>query len=73
MATVDIQDGRYDAPKVPMGSVRVYFNIQQPTGRTFDTGRGALQVEYRNIVPAKSASGLDLEVSGDKDNQDFDL
>lgn len=73
MTTVTIQDSRYDAPEAPMGSVRVSFSIQRPTGRTFDTGRGAPQIEYDNILPAKSAEGFDLDVTGDKADQDFDL
>jgi hypothetical protein len=72
--TVPIAAGRYDSPATPKGAVKAYFSISKPTGKSYRSGRtGADVVETASIVPAKYGSGLDLEVSDDKPDQNFDL
>ena len=72
--TVPIAEGRYDSPATPKGAIKAYINISKPTGKTFRSDRtGTDVVETASIVPAKYGSGIDLDVSGDQSNQDFDL
>jgi hypothetical protein len=72
--TVPIAGGRYDSPNTPAGKVKVYFNVQAPTGRTYKSERAGGQVaEMQDVVPEKYAQGLDLDVAGDSDEQNFDL
>jgi hypothetical protein len=72
--TAPIADSRYDARNVPLGPVTVHFDITQAVGpmkRSERTG-----AEYRdvvNLVPAQHATGIPIEVTGDKADQDFQL
>ena len=72
--TVPIAAGRYDSPATPAGSVKAYFSISKPTGKSYRSQRtGADVAETASIVPAKYGNGLDLEVAEDKSDQNFDL
>jgi len=68
-----IIDGRYDAPQAPKGKVKVYFNVQQPTGKMLREGIGSPYPEYRSLVPAPYERGMDVDISGDNPKLDFDL
>lgn len=70
--SVTIRQGRYDAPEVPQGPVKVFVNVQQPTGRMISEAGGTPYAEYRDLVPA-SFKGLELNATEDNENQDFDL
>lgn len=73
-ATAPIKEGRYDSPATPKGAVKAYFSISKPTGKTYKSERtGAEIVETISIVPASVSSGVDVEVSGDNSEQNFDL
>lgn len=72
--TVPIDDGHYDSPATPEGKVHVTFSISHAVGplKKSEYSSG----EYRdieNLVPAQSAGGVTITVSGDKLNQEFDL
>lgn len=71
--SVVVTDGRYDAPEVPQGQVKVYVNVQQPTGRMVSEAGGTPYPEYRNLVPPKHGQGILLEVDGDNADQNFEL
>jgi hypothetical protein len=71
--SVPVVNGRYDSPETPMGAVKAFFTIQQPTGRVFDNDRGAPIKERKSLVPEKYGAGLDLSVSDDNDAQNFEL
>jgi hypothetical protein len=72
--TVQITEGRYDSPATPKGAVKAYVNISKPTGKTYRSERtGADVAETINIVPAKYSGGIDVQVSEDNEDQNFDL
>jgi hypothetical protein len=68
-----IVNSTYDSPQTPTGQVLVRISVTQPTGGMLDNGRGDPSPEYRDIVPPGAASAIELEVAGDKDDQNFDL
>jgi len=68
-----LEDGKYDSPKTPLGPLRAYITVQQPTGRTIDNARGAPAPEYKNIVSDQYGVGIEVEVTGDQDDLNFDL
>jgi len=68
-----LEDGKYDSPKTPLGPLRAYITVQQPTGRTIDNARGAPAPEYKNIVSDQYGAGIEVEVAGDQDDLNFDL
>jgi hypothetical protein len=72
-ASAPVINGRYDAPTVPVGAVRVIFNITQPSGPEFVNDRGGTERASISLVPEKYGSGIDLTVTGDNAAQDFDL
>jgi hypothetical protein len=72
--TAPIVDGSYDSPQTPRGAVKAYFTISTPTGKTYKSERTGAEVpETVSIVPASASGGLDVEVSTDKRDQNFDL
>ncbi len=69
-----ITGSRYDAPNVPLGPVKVHFDITQAVGPMKRSERtGAEYQDMVNLVPAERAAGIPLEVAGDKSDQDFNL
>jgi hypothetical protein len=68
-----VVNGNYDAPAVPLGAVRVYFNVTQPAGQEYVNERGDKVRDAKNLTPAKYGSGIDLTVSDDNPEQNFDL
>ncbi len=70
--SVPIQDGRYLAPAVPKGKVRVLFTANRATGKMI-TEYSTPYEEVVSIVPKKYQGGISLEVSGDMPNQNFEL
>jgi hypothetical protein len=68
-----ILEGKFDSPETPLGPLKAFIAIQQPTGRTIDNSRGTPAPEYENIISDEYSSGIDIEVVGDKDDQNFDL
>jgi hypothetical protein len=54
--------------------VKAYFTISKPTGKTYKSERtGAEVAETISIVPASVSGGIDVDVSADNAEQDFDL
>jgi hypothetical protein len=73
-ATAPITQGRYDSPATPKGAVKAYFSISKPTGKTYKSERTGAEIEETiSIVPASVSGGVDVEVSGDNSDQNFDL
>jgi hypothetical protein len=69
-----VTHGRYDVLEVPVGTVKVYIDVQQPTGKMLQEGRGKPYAEYGSIVaPRYTREGIELEVTGNTSKQDFDL
>jgi hypothetical protein len=68
-----IIDGQYDAPNAPPGRVKATISLVKPTGKMLDNGRGEPSPEYESLIPADYSNAFDLEVSGDKTEQNFDL
>lgn len=72
--TVTIVDGKYDSPETPKGALKVFVSIVKPTGRMLKSERtGGEYQETASIVSAKYGDGIDLDVAGDKADQNFDL
>ena len=55
-----------------MGELKVYFNIQKPTGRMISEAGGTPYPEYESLIQPESTTGIDLVVEGDKEH-DFAL
>ena len=68
-----VSDGRYDCPDAPVGKVKVYFSVMRPTGKMITETDNRPYAEMGSIIASKYASGIDLEITGDNANQDFDL
>lgn len=71
--SVPIASGRYDSPETPRGPVRVLIVVQRPTGKTLDNGRGEPAEELANILAPEHASGVDVQIDGNKNDLDFAL
>jgi hypothetical protein len=72
--TVQIENGKYDSPETPKGNVKAFFNIERPTGETYTSERtGEEVVVTESMVPETSAQGLDIEVTGNNADGNFDL
>jgi hypothetical protein len=72
-AGLPIITGKYDSPQTPAGEVTVYFGIQKTTGKQISDAGGPLYPEFRNIVPAGDAKGIELTITSDNSEQNFDL
>ncbi len=72
-ASATIVNSKFDCPAVPQGAVKVSFSITQASGPTYTTDRGQTAQAVESLVPEKSVSGVDLEVTGDNAEQNFDL
>jgi len=68
-AIVKIVNGEYDALEVPVGKVVASFDIQLPTGRTFERGI----TESKNLVPPEHEQGVPIDVEAGDHPQDFEL
>ena len=67
-----IAAGRYAVDAAPQGKLMVYFNATKETGRTvrqFDQPYS----ELVSVIPDRYRAGIQIEVSGDKLDQDFTL
>lgn len=71
VAQAAIVAGKFEAKNVPVGNLRVMFNITRPTGKMI-TEYSTPYPEIENLVPEKYRDGVDLLVSGN-DNVSFDL
>jgi hypothetical protein len=71
-ATAAIARGRYMAPDVPLGRVRVYFNATKATGRTVIVSDLPMP-EVISLIPEKYRVGMEIEVKRGQDRQDFNL
>lgn len=71
VAQAAITAGKFEAKNVPVGNLRVMFNITRPTGKMI-TEYSTPYPEVENLVPEKYRDGVDLLVSGN-DNVSFDL
>jgi hypothetical protein len=70
--TAQVVDGKYDCPNVPQGEVTVFFQLQQLGKMIGEPGRQ--YPERRNLLADKyDVSGIDLKVTDDNSNQNFDL
>lgn len=67
-----IVDGKFEAKNVPVGKVRVMFNITRPTGKMI-TEYSTPYPEVENLVPKKSRDGVDFDVTGNSKDVAFDL
>lgn len=73
-ASVPIENGRYDSPNTPKGSVVAYFDITAPTGRTYHSERVGKDIpEMKSIVPPEKNQGMTLTVDEDKSDANLDL
>lgn len=72
--TVPVTASRYDSPNTPTGKVKVYFDISRKTGPVKKSERtGTEYQDVVNLVPQQYATGIEIDVSGDKTDQDFSL
>jgi hypothetical protein len=72
--SVPVTGGQYDSPQTPVGAVKVFFEINRPAGPMKTSERtGQPYQDIASLVPAKYATGLPLEVTGDDSNRNFEL
>jgi hypothetical protein len=72
--TATIVDGNYDAPEAPKGSVIVSFSIYKTKrATTINERTGQPDTIMESLVPEKYVTGVPIEVTGDKSDQDFNL
>ena len=72
--SVPITEGKYESSETPRGMVTVHFHILQKVGPVKVSERtGEEFQEEKNLVPAKYATGIQLEVTDDNTNQNFAL
>ncbi|HEX2475648.1 MAG TPA: hypothetical protein VHK01_12935 [Lacipirellulaceae bacterium] len=71
--SAQIVDGEYKCDNVPLGDVVVFVQLILETGKTITEG-GRSYPERRNLVsPKHDQKGIELKVTDDNSNQDFDL
>jgi len=69
-----ITDGRFDVLDAPLGTVRIEFRIEQPTGEIAAFEPGARpEMRYRSLVPDEHTAGMTIEVDGDIVDLKLDL
>lgn len=71
VAQARIVDGAFIAKRVPVGKVRVMFNITRATGKMI-TEYSSSHPEIEDLLPAQYREGIELTVTGD-DHLSFDL
>ena len=69
---VEFHDGIYNAPHVPVGKVRVRIISTRETGNMIP-GSGQLEPEIVDVVPPKYRQGVEIDITGDRDDLDFHL
>jgi hypothetical protein len=69
---VPIKDGRYVAPAVPQGKVRVVVSATRKTGKMISVYSEPYE-EVVSIIPDKYQDGIEIAVSGDDPNRNFAL
>jgi hypothetical protein len=67
-----IRDGRYDAPSVPLGKLRVSISASKKTGRMIQEYSQPHE-ETVSIIPKSYEEGIAIEVTGDDPNRNFEL
>jgi hypothetical protein len=70
--SAQIVDGKYKCEDVPLGDVVASVQLVLPTGKMVSEGGRSFQ-ELRNLVSSKHDQGINLNVTGDNPNQDFEL
>jgi hypothetical protein len=70
--SAQIVDGKYDCDDVPLGDVVVFVQLVQQTGKMVNEG-GRSYPELRNLVSPKFDNGINLKITDDNSNQDFEL
>jgi hypothetical protein len=68
----EIEAGHYSAAQVPLGPVRVVFTAVKETGRMIQEG-GHTFPDRVNLIPTSYQAGIEIQVTGNKDDQDFAL
>jgi hypothetical protein len=70
----EVKDGRFVAENVPKGKVLVMINAMQATGRMVATASSSKPIpEKIDLLPEKYRSGIPLEITSDKTDQEFRL
>lgn len=67
-----IDSGHYRADRVPRGPVRVFVMAVRKTGKTVATS-GTTIPEVVSLLPSRYDAGIDIEVTADDLQRDFDL
>src|SRR5262249_41236956 len=67
-----IKGGRYVAPTVPRGKIRVLVTATKKTGKMITTYSQPYE-EIVNIIPDKYQQGIEITVTEDNPNLDFEL
>jgi hypothetical protein len=70
--SAQIVDGKYECDDVPLGDVVVFVQLIKETGKTITEG-GRSFPERVNFVSSKHDNGINLKVTDDNSNQDFEL
>jgi hypothetical protein len=71
-ATAEIKAGHYECRDAPLGNVRAYISAVRETGK-MNTEYSQPFPEVVSLIPVKYAPGIELSVTGDKLDQNFEL
>ncbi|MAT69834.1 MAG: hypothetical protein CMJ58_09950 [Planctomycetaceae bacterium] len=72
--SVTINDGKYDSPNTPKGSVIAYFDINVPAGPPVYSERVGREIqEMKSIVPPSQSQGMPLTINEDNSDANLDL
>jgi len=69
-----IVEGKYEAAHVPQGKVKVMFTATKETGKVIEIPDSTeTYPEVVSMIPPQYAVGIDIEVTGDDLNKNFEL
>jgi hypothetical protein len=68
-----VTNGNFACDDAPVGKVKLYANIARRTGRMITESDNRPYPEVASMIAPKYAAGIELEITGDDDQLNFDL
>jgi hypothetical protein len=72
-AGAPVSNGRFSCDDAPTGKVKFYPNIARRTGRMITESDNRPYPEVVSMIAPKYSAGIELDITGDDANLDFDL
>jgi hypothetical protein len=64
---------KYNCLDAPLGKVKVFVDVQHPTGKMITESDGVPFKKYGSLIAPKYTGGIELDITEDNLNQNFDL